>query len=205
MSQLLGFEHRPFPVLTPQQRFHLDRDGFVVLLSVLSEAETAVLYAEIQQLHTDLIDMTDAAGAEEELQLRGAYLRGYDRSRPRGAFAQHGIGNLISCGGAITGYACHPRLVSAAEELLGGEARIVEQNCIINRRDDTVAGERGRHGVGENFVPPWHRGADISSSSHVQNGLLHCDFVKTLTNLTPLGEGDGGTLVILGQPPICHH
>ena len=39
----------------------------------------------------------------------------------------------------------------------------------------------------------WHRGADIASSSHVQNALTHCSFVKTLTNLTPLGPADGGT------------
>ena len=177
---LLGFDARPCPALTPQERFHLDHHGFVVLPSALSEAETAVLYAEVQQLHSDLLDIAERGG--DRPTLRGANLSGFDGSRARGDFAQRGIGNLLECGGAITGYAAHPRLVAAAEELLGCEARIVEQNSIINRRDDTVAGEPGRHGIGENFVPPWHRGADPRAASHEQNGLLHCNFVKTLVS-----------------------
>ena len=73
--------------------------------------------------------------------------------------------------------------------------RILEANSIINSKGH----RRGTAAKDQEFMPGWHRGADIASSSHVQNALLHCSFVKTLTNLTPLGPADGGTLVIPGS------
>ena len=40
-------------------------------------------------------------------------------------------------------------------------------------------------------------------SSYSANGLYHATFVKTLTNLTPLGAGDGGTTVIPGSHKVA--
>ena len=34
---------------------------------------------------------------------------------------------------------------------------------------------------------------------HLQKGLYHYSFVKTLTNLSDLGPDDGGTIVIPGR------
>ncbi len=36
------------------------------------------------------------------------------------------------------------------------------------------------------------------------DGLFHCHFVKTLTNLTDLGPDDGGTMVIAGSHKLSH-
>lgn len=40
-------------------------------------------------------------------------------------------------------------------------------------------------------------------SSYTAKGLYHATFVKTLTNLTPLGVGDGGTTVIPGSHKVA--
>ena len=52
----------------------------------------------------------------------------------------------------------------------------------------------------------FHRGTDVPFGTHRDGDLFHCNFVKTLTNLTELGPDDGGTTVIAGshklaQPP----
>jgi hypothetical protein len=43
----------------------------------------------------------------------------------------------------------------------------------------------------------------VVRSSYSANGLYHATFVKTLTNLTPLGPGDGGTTVIPGSHKVA--
>lgn len=79
------------------------------------------------------------------------------------------------------------------EEYIGGEARIVESNCFINRGNERPDGKGVKEG--EAFVPSWHRGADLPFAMHSVDGLAHCNFVKALTNLTELGdETDGGTV-----------
>ena len=51
------------------------------------------------------------------------------------------------------------------------------------------------------FVPGWHRGADLTYATHSEGGLVHCNFVKALSNLTELTqEDDGGTVVGLHCP-----
>eukprot|EP01050_Picozoa_sp_SAG11_P012982 SAG11_NODE_1485_length_4822_cov_4.117298_2_plen_150_part_00 len=110
-----------------------------------------------------------------------------------------------------------------AEELIGAEARILEHNSIINRRGapktsptpampqdfrpGLVNCVRCRFACSEASYDPtapapaygWHRGASPAAASHVHGGLLHCNFVKALTNLTPLEKDDGGTVVIAGS------
>ena len=162
---------RHTPALTSTQRFHLATYGFVVVPSVLSDAECSVLLAELQSLRNHR-----PAGSTAVV---------------REAAERTGLTNLLECGGFITGYAVHPYLVSLAEELVGGEVRILEQNAIINTK---------RADRSEPFAPGWHRGTDSPFASMVKNSMWHCSFVKTLTNLTPLrGPEDGGTLVIPGS------
>ena len=87
-------------------------------------------------------------------------------------------------------------MVAMCEEFLGGEARIVESNCFINRGNPQD--EAQQHA----FVPSWHRGTDLPYAGYVgkSNGLTHCNFVKALTNLTELrDESDGGTVLIKGS------
>ena len=45
-------------------------------------------------------------------------------------------------------------------------------------------------------MPQW------MTSSHIEEGLYHCSFVKTLTNFTDLGPDDGRIAVIIGSLKI---
>ena len=92
----------------------------------------------------------------------------------------------------IAAYAAHPRLVGMAEEVIGGEARMVELNAHINSRNPDDKFEA-------NPKFDLHLGMDVPYGTHLKNGLFHCSFVKTLTNLTELGPDDGGTVVIAGS------
>src|SRR5690606_30539710 len=96
---------------------------------------------------------------------------------------------------AFLEYACHPRVVGMAEEIMGCEARFSEFNAHINSRDpnpEPTPADGPRFG--------FHNGVDIPFGSHVgPNGLYHCNFVKCLTNLTDLGPDDGGTVVVAGS------
>ena len=95
----------------------------------------------------------------------------------------------------------------------------MEHNSILNRREPDFDPD----------APPqygWHRGAtpgnlppllslpplphsplalsrmnavSAGEASHERGELIHCNFVKTLTNLTELGPDDGGTCLIAGS------
>ena len=77
---------------------------------------------------------------------------------------------------------------------MGSEARIVEMNAHINSRDPDNTWEENLTG--------FHRGTDVPYAGHTHDGLFHCNFVKTLTNLTDLGPDDDGTAVIAGSHKI---
>ena len=172
---------RPFPALTPAQRHYLDVFGYVVIRDVLSREECSQIRDALQQVKRDIETTADADG-------RTAYGAFAALQQPHHIF----MGSIMQAAPAITAYATHPRLVGMAEELIGGEARILEFNAHINSRNPA-----------DDFtVPPtfgFHRGIDIPYGSHIKNGLYHCSFVKTLTNLTDLGPDDGGTVVIAGS------
>jgi len=82
-----------------------------------------------------------------------------------------------------------------AEEVMGGEARMVEMNAHINSRDPKYVASK---------VPKcsFYNGADVPFSSHTKHGLFHGNFVKTLTNLTELDPDDSGMVVVAGCPKI---
>lgn len=172
---------RPFPALTPAQRLHFEIYGYVIVPNVLSEDECGALLEALQKLKRDL----EAVGGSKDNPVRGAF------SPAHTPHYMH-IASIMEADPLITSYATMPRLVGMAEEIIGGEARIVEFNAIINRRDP-------------NGAPPdpsnfgFHRGTDAAFGGHVKSGLFHCSFIKTLTNLTPLGPDDGGTVVIAGS------
>jgi len=182
MSPQPSFE-RPYPALTATQRYFLDVNGYVIIPNTLDADEIAELKNAIHQLKRELI----ATGDPTRQRVRGAKMA---YNKPHHSF----IGSVVEAHPAITAYTSHPRMVSMAEELIGGEARIVEVNAHINSRDP----ERKPEEVSYDF----HRGADIPFGSHIQNSLYHCNFVKTLTNLTDLGPDDGGTVVIAGSHKI---
>ena len=199
---------RLFPALTPPQRYQFEVLGYCLIPELLDHVETAALLAELHELRSTLIGEADAqeaaVGGLGATARRGDEARRYPSPEPGGAVLEQrsgpwagemdGLQNLSQLGGYITGYAAHPKLVAMASELLGGEARLMQEDAIINRRPAPGA---------EEFVPGWHRGADVPFAAHTSrgSGLMHVNFIKALTNLTPLGPGDGGTLV--SQTPTC--
>jgi ectoine hydroxylase-related dioxygenase (phytanoyl-CoA dioxygenase family) len=169
---------RPFPALTPAQRLRLDVYGYVVVPGALTADEVGQTREALQRLKREIL----ANGGQP---VRGA---SFALNKPH----HHFIGAIHEADPTLTAYITHPRLVGMAEELMGCEARITECNAHINSR---VPGYK----LGDPPEPQFHRGVDIDFGSHSVNGLYHCNFVKTLTNLTDLGPDDGGTVVIAGS------
>jgi hypothetical protein len=170
---------RPFPALTPAQRYHLDVFGYVVLERTLTDDETGRLLEAMQRLRRDL----DEAG-------EGAVVRGCRYSH-RSEHHRH-FAHILEAEPEIYDYLTHPRLVGLAEELVGGTVRLEESEAVINTRPaGTWDGTLG-----------FHTGTRPDLGTYVENGLTHCTFVKTLTNLTDLGPDDGGTVCIAGSHKI---
>jgi hypothetical protein len=176
---------RPFPALTPEQRLYLEVYGYVVVPETLTRAECEEARAALIELREEA---RATAGGRETVPARNARVM---------LVAPHHttFTALAEAHPSFARYACHPRLVGMAEELLGGEARITELDGIVNSRDPAQAVEPSpKFG--------FHTGTDVPFGSHTRNGLFHCNFVKTLTTLGDLGPDDGGTVVIAGSHKI---
>lgn len=172
---------RPSPALTPAQRYYLDVFGYVVIENVLEQGEVERLLEAMYRLKRDLL----ATDEPKEARVRGCGLAVF---RPHHLHFAH----ILETDPAIFDYLTHPRLVGMAEELVGGNVRLEESEAAINKRnpeEDLQA--PARYG--------FHKGSSYGYGTHEENGLFHCNFVKTLTNLTELGPDDGGTVVIVGS------
>lgn len=180
---------RPFPALTAAQRYHFDLYGYVIIENTLSADEVAACKQALYELRDALRKLDDPG--HDGPRYHNAYLGG-------AADGHHSyLSHILEAHPTVTAYATHPRLVGMAEEIIGGDARIVEMNAQINRKAPTwPADEQGRPTYG------LHRGAAPHSGMHMRHGLVHCNFVKTLTNLTDLGPDDGGTVVVAGSHKI---
>lgn len=175
--------HRPFPALTPAQRYHLDVHGYVIVPGVLTPDEIEETKAALYQLRDNLL-------ATEQKVLRGAF---FMINQPHHYY----MGTIARAHPAIAAYASHPKVVGMAEELMGGKGHIVEVNAHINTRaPEWPTGPDGLPRYG------FHRGLEVGQGDHYKNGLYHANFVKVLTNLTDLGPDDGGTVVIPGSHKI---
>jgi ectoine hydroxylase-related dioxygenase (phytanoyl-CoA dioxygenase family) len=175
---------RPFPALTPAQRYHLDVFGYVVVENTLTADEVGRIHEAMQKIKRDLL----ATGDPQNTKVRGCRLAA---NKPHHAHFAH----ILEADPAIYDYLTHPRLVGMAEELIGGTARLEESEAVINRRDpDATFDEPPHYG--------FHTGTRPHYGTYEENGLYHCNFVKTLTNLTELGPDDGGTTVIAGSHKI---
>ncbi len=113
---------RPFPALTPAQRYHLDVLGYVVIENTLTANEVGRLLAAMQRLKRDL----EAAG-------EGDPVRGC-RLSVNLAHHRH-FAHILEADEAIYDYLTHPRLVGMTEELVGGTVRLEESEAVINSRD----------------------------------------------------------------------
>ncbi|CAN5386805.1 hypothetical protein BH10CHL1_BH10CHL1_13520 [soil metagenome] len=176
--------HRPFPALTPAQRYRLDINGYVVIENTLTPDLTGRIREAMQQLKRDFLATADPAKA-------------YIRNCHLSTFKPHHMhfAHLLETDPAILEYLTHPRLVAMAEELVGGSVRLEESEGVINTRAaDYDPNAPRRYG--------FHTGTRPEFGTYIENGLFHCNFVKTLTNLTDLGPDDGGTVVIAGSHKI---
>lgn len=175
---------KPFPALTPAQRLHLDIYGYVIVENTLTAEEVGRTREALQKLKRDLIATGDPANAT----VRGARFSLY---KPHHVHFAH----IVEADPAIFDYLTHPRLVAMAEEFVGGAVRLEESEAIINSRaPDYDPKAPVRFG--------FHTGTRPDLGTYTENGLFHCNFVKTLTNLTDLGPDDGGTVVIAGSHKI---
>lgn len=172
---------RPFPALTPAQRYHFEINGYVVVPGVLSRKECKTIMDAMQR-------------TKRAIRARPS---GYKPKPAEPHFIidlPHHVfmGAIREADPVFAAYAGHPRLVGMAEEVIGGEARIVELNAHINSRNP-------KEKLTKDPKFGFHLGIDVPYGTHVKNGLFHCSFVKTLTNLTDLGPDDGGTVVVAGS------
>lgn len=173
---------RPWPPLTPAQRYHLEVHGYVVVENMFSADECEAMMSELRRVCDLAVDVDAETHPDQvHLAINGPNHKCFE--------------NILAASPVLAAYATHPRMVAMAEELLGGEARIVETNAHINRR----ATDEPRDMLESGF----HTGCDVPFSTHVKNGLTHCSFVKTLTTLTDLGPDDGGTIVIPGSHKLA--
>ena len=177
---------RPFPALTAGQRYHFEVYGYTVVENTLKPDEIEAFKEAVYRIRDEFLKLDDPS--REGPRYKNSYLA---RNEPHHQF----IGHILEADPAVTAYVTHPRLVSMAEEIIGGESRIVEVNAHINSRiPDADFSVEPTYG--------FHRGTDVPFSTHVNKGLVHCSFVKTLTNLTDLGSDDGGTVVVAGSHKV---
>ena len=173
---------RPFPALTPAQRYYLEVFGYVIVENTLSRDECGQILDVLQTIKRELRNPTRERLPHEPYAAINLDHHVY-------------MGGLVEADPVLTAFVSHPRLVSMAEELIGGEARLLEYDAHINSRipGDTFETEP---------IYGFHRGTDVPFASHIKNDLYHCNFVKTLTMLTDVGEDDGGTVVIAGSHKV---
>ena len=115
---------RPFPALTPAQRYHFDVYGYVVIENTLTAEETAALLDALQHLKREFEATGDPTGAT----VRGCRVSSYT---PTNIHFAH----VLETDPAISDHVTHPRLVGMAEEIVGGVVRLSESEAIINSRD----------------------------------------------------------------------
>ncbi len=164
--------------LTPAQRLHLDVYGYVIIENALTQSETAALLETTYRIEADY-------KRTGELPAPSCHLSSTEETFFR-------VDNLPHIDPVYLDYVTHPRLVGMAEEIVGGTVRLEQSDAHIRRPHDKETGPK-RYG--------FHRGIN-PGFCYTRNGLYHFTFIKTLTNLTDLEPGDGGTTVIAGTHKV---
>lgn len=174
----------PFPALTAPQRLHFEIYGYVVIEKMLDESEVARTHDALQNLKRRF----EATGDPYSASYKGCTAGGteYAWAGPRIHF-----NHLIEVDPALLAYATHPRIVGIVQEVVGSEVRLSESQAIINSRHPDVDPNDPPVNIFHHQSP--------RRAACMEHGLHHFAFVKTLTNLTDLRPGDGGTSVIAGS------
>jgi ectoine hydroxylase-related dioxygenase (phytanoyl-CoA dioxygenase family) len=166
----------PFPALTPAQRLHLEVNGYVLIENVLDADEVGQLLETTYGIEKRFRDTGELPGPNCHL------------SATREDFFR--VDNLPHLAPCYFDYLTKPRLLGMVQEIVGGTVRLEQSDAHIRR---PVSSDDQRLG--------FHRGIS-PAFPHTSHGLYHFSFVKTLTNLTDLGLGDGGTTVIAGTHKV---
>ena len=176
---------KPFPALTPAQRWYLEVHGYVVVENVFNENEVGLMLDALHKLKRDFLSRDDPWSKET---IRNCTMYTSDALLGN----HHHFNHLVEADPIFLEYATHPRLVGMCEEVMGNAAQLAETQAAINgpSPSDTYDGP-GRY--------LWHH-MRPEIIGYTFNGLFHCHYVKALTNLTDLGPDDGGTCVVAG----CH-
>ncbi|MEM1105397.1 MAG: phytanoyl-CoA dioxygenase family protein [Pseudomonadota bacterium] len=164
---------RLFPALSREDRLHLDLNGYVVL-------ENALDAERVTDLKTAIYGLENTVRAGDPLPAP-AYVHSASKLWFR-------VDNVPHLHPAFLSYLTDPLLWGAAEEAVGGDARLEQSDVAILRPGPS--GEQEGFGL--------HRGPLIGPG-WTQGGLYHFPFVKTLTLLTDVGPRDGGTVLVPGS------
>lgn len=178
MTALTSVPATPTAVgLTDAQRYHYDTFGFVVL----EETHTA---AEVEALRSVLLDLRDRA-------LAGQPTPGVTITTA----APHlvGMARFFGADPVLDSYLYDERLVGICREVAGGSVRIGGCSAIVNSRDPNATPQPAGTfpGLHAGTRPPW--------GSYEADGHHHSFMPRVLTNLTDLGPGDGGTVLVKGS------
>ena len=172
---------KPFPALTPTQRLHLEVYGYVVIEKTLSEKRVAALLDKIYEIETYFRETGEypyGLVANAHSKIDPNYFR---------------IDNLPHIAECFFDYLTDSYLVGLAQEIVGTHVRLLQSDAHIIRYPPEKM-KRQHYG----FHGGWH-----AEFGRTTNGLYHCPFIKTLSNLTDLDEEDGGTAVIAGSHKLC--
>jgi ectoine hydroxylase-related dioxygenase (phytanoyl-CoA dioxygenase family) len=171
---------KPFPALTPSQRLHLEVYGYVVVERAISEERVAKLL--------ELIYEIERVYRETGEYLYGIVANAHSRTDPD----YFRIDNLPHIHPHFFDYLTDPYLVGMAQEIVGTHVRLLQSDAHVIRYPKEKM-ERMGYGFHAGWNPEF---------GHTTNGLYHCPFIKTLTNLTDLSPDDGGTSVVAGSHKI---
>ena len=172
---------KPFPALTPTQRLHLEVYGYVVIEETLSKERVAELLDkiyEIEGIYRETGEYPYGLVANAHSKIDPNYFR---------------IDNLPHIAECFFDYLTDAYLVGLAREIVGTHVRLLQSDAHIIRYPPEKM-KRQHYG----FHGGWH-----AEFGRTTNGLYHCPFIKTLSNLTDLDEEDGGTAVIAGSHKLC--
>jgi len=167
------------PAHSPAQRLQFDVQGFVLLENVLDVDEIERMKSALYRLR-----------AEPDLDAHRVYVN-------RRTDTHFHVGHLIEYDPALLEYATHPKLLPLVQEIVGGPIRLEESEAVINSRDP---GTEAWDPTTSQVEPiGFHTGARHGWGTYSQRHHFRCLFVKTLTYLTDVGPGDGGTAFIPGS------
>ena len=169
----------PFPALTSAERYHFDTYGYVILESVFAEDDVESMKAAVLDTFARF-QRAEETGVDDA-SLMGANTHHFEPGKMR---RLNGMGFSHE---RFIDFNTHPYIVGMCEEVCGSSVRLNETTAIANTKSDP---EQSSYG--------WHRGADVQASCHTKNNLFHCNFVKTLVNLTDFGPDNGGTMCLPG-------